>query len=178
MKRKENDLNHPPPGNYVPAVNLQGSIPKIPNVALASCRGWSSGSPEQLWTQLSLIIGTCEVTLSPMEVENYPKWKETQYCRDPFSTEPWLWEGPGSSMTISWTHPSFCFLVQPIVTKKKGGELLRNFKKQTRWTSTPNSGNQDGGNWWNLGCECFGPVCTKIPSSFSRFYTKRNIFIY
>ena len=24
MKRKENDLNHPPPWNFVPAVNLQG----------------------------------------------------------------------------------------------------------------------------------------------------------
>ena len=35
-----------------------------------------------------------ESTLSPinMEVENHPKWKETHFWRDPFSTEPWLWE--------------------------------------------------------------------------------------
>ena len=34
------------------------------------------------WTTLSPII---------MEVENHPKWKETNHWRDPFSTEPW-WE--------------------------------------------------------------------------------------
>ena len=36
-------------------------------------------------------IGSLSVSISPiiMEVENYPKWKETT---DPFSTEPWLWE--------------------------------------------------------------------------------------
>ena len=64
-------------------------------------RGSQESQPPTQTTKLSISWTTRKAKVMPcilhtlsliiMEVENYPKWKETN-IGSPFSTEPWLWE--------------------------------------------------------------------------------------